>query len=45
MVESCCESAASAGLPQAASLEAVTQVDAWARTWCRERLAEVAHHA
>jgi 1-deoxy-D-xylulose-5-phosphate reductoisomerase len=45
MVESCCESAASAGLPQAASLEAVTQVDAWARTWCRERLTEVTHHA
>jgi 1-deoxy-D-xylulose-5-phosphate reductoisomerase len=38
MVESCCESAASAGLPQAASLESVAQVDAWARAWCRERL-------
>ena len=43
MVESCCESASSAGLPQAASLEAVAQVDAWARRWCRERLAGGAH--
>ena len=43
MVESCCESAASAGLPQAASLEAVAEVDAWARRWCGERLAGVVH--
>ncbi|MGH8516295.1 MAG: 1-deoxy-D-xylulose-5-phosphate reductoisomerase [Panacagrimonas sp.] len=43
MVESCCESAASAGLPQAASLEAVAEVDAWARRWCGERLAGVIH--
>lgn len=45
MVETCCSSAACAGLPQAASLEAVAHVDAWARSWCREHLAEVAHHA
>ncbi len=38
MVESCCEAASSAGLPEASNIDAVLHVDAWARAWCAERL-------
>lgn len=43
MVESCCEAAAGAGLPEAGGLDAVLHVDTWARQWCRQRLEEGPH--
>lgn len=43
MVEDCCEAASAAGLPVSADIEAVMQVDAWARIYCERRLGSAIH--